>query len=264
MTMLTSKMRVYELSKQKNIRDLGGLKGANGKTIKFGRLFRGGSLNKVSEEDVPILESLHLTDIVDFRSKDEFTYRPDYRLEGVKYHNFTTFEHEHKKEDIAHDDGNLLWFMNQGDTGFKHLVRTYKELVDNEEGQQAFSNLFKIIMSDNKRVIYFHCSQGKDRVGVAAYLIESALGVDEDTKIEDYLLSNVAMEKRRDRLIEAVKDRPFYNEQYKQDLLEVFSAKIEYLEETIKIINSKYGGVISYLENILKVDITKLREMYLE
>ena len=257
-------MRVYELSKQKNIRDLGGLKGYDGKTIKYGRLFRGGSLDRVTSEDVKILETLHITDIVDFRSKDEFIYRPDYYFQDVKYHNFTTFEHEHKKEDIAHDDGNLLWFMNQGDTGFKHLVRTYKELVDTEEGQQAFANLFKVIMKDDKRVVYFHCSQGKDRVGVAAYLLESALGVDEDTIIKDYLFSNVAMEKRRDALLEGVKDRPFYNEQYKKDLLEVFSAKIEYLEEAIDTINSKYGGVISYLKNVLKVDIDKLRQMYLE
>ena len=257
-------MRVYELSKQKNIRDLGGLKGYEGKTIKYGRLFRGGALDKVSREDVEILESLKLTDIVDFRSKDEFVYRPDYYFNGVRYHNFTTFEHEHKKEDIAHDDGNLLWFMNQGDTGFMHLVRTYKELVDTDEGQKAFANLFKVILNEDNPVTYFHCSQGKDRVGVAAYLIESALGVSEEDKVEDYLLSNVAMEKRRGILIEGVKGRPFYNEQYKKDLIEVFSAKIEYLEEAINIINSKYGGVISYLENVLKVDLKKLRDMYLE
>ena len=119
-------------------------------------------------------------------------------------------------------------------------------------------------MSSNEPVTYFHCSQGKDRVGVAAYLIESALGVSEEDKIKDYLLSNVAMDKRKDRLIETVKNRPFYNEQYKQDLLEVFSARIEYLEEAINTINSKYGGIISYLENVLKVDIKNLREMYLE
>lgn len=257
-------MRVYELSNQKNIRDLGGLKGFKGKTIKFGRLFRGGVLNKVSDKDVEIINSLHLTDIIDFRSHDEFVYRPDHIFDGVRYHNFTTFEHEHKKEDIAHDDGNLLWFMNKGDTGFNHLSRTYRDLIESEEGQEAFRNLFKVIMADGNPVTYFHCSQGKDRVGVAAYLIESALGVDEDTKVEDYLLSNVAMEKRRDRLIESVKDRPFYNEQYKQNLIEVFSAKIEYLEQAIKTINSKYGGVMSYLKNTLKVNVDKLREMYLE
>ena len=117
--------------------------------------------------------------------------------------------------------------------------------------------------ADNN-VVYYHCSQGKDRVGVASYLIESALGVSEEDKVEDYLLSNVAMEKRRDRLIESVKNRPFYNEQYKKDLLEVFSAKIEYLEKAIETINSKYGGPIPYLENVLKVDVNKFREMFLE
>ena len=86
----------------------------------------------------------------------------------------------------------------------------------------------------------------------------------EEAKTEDYLLSNVAMEKRRDILIEGVKDRPFFNEQYKKDLIEVFSAKIEYLEEAINTINSKYGGVISYLENVLNVDIKKIRSMYLQ
>lgn len=257
-------MKIIELSKQKNIRDLGGLVGHNGKTIKYGRLFRGGAIDKVNDEDIKILKSMHLTDVVDFRSKDEFVHHPDYRFEGVKYYNFTTFEHEHKKEDIVHDDGNLLWFMNRGDTGFKHLIRTYKELVDTDEGQKAFANLFKVIMSGDDKVVYYHCSQGKDRVGVASYLIESALGVSEEDKIKDYLLSNVAMEKRRDALIEGVKNRPFYNEQYKKDLLEVFSARIEYLQEAIDLINSKYNGVESYLKNILKVDIDKFREMFLE
>ena len=140
-------MRIYELSKQKNIRDLGGLVGFEGKTIKFGRLFRGGALNKVTDEDVEILKTLNITDFVDFRSKDEFAHHPDFFFPNARYHNFTTFEHEHKKEDVVHDDGNLLWFMNQGDTGFKHLIRTYRELVDTKEGQTAFSNLFKVCLS---------------------------------------------------------------------------------------------------------------------
>ena len=256
-------MKVYELSKQKNIRDLGGLVGHEGRTIKYGRLFRGGALNKVSEEDVEVLNSLKITDIVDFRSKDEFFHKPDHLLDGVTYHNFTTFEHEMKKEHIEHDDGNLLWFVDKGVTGFEHLRRTYIELVDTEEGQEAYRNLFKVLMADDKRVVYFHCSQGKDRVGIAAYLIESALGVSLDVIKEDYLLSNVAMEKRRDALVEGVKNKPFYNDQYHKDLLEVFSAKLEYLEEAIDLINNKYGGVISYLENILQVDIPKFRELYL-
>lgn len=264
MTTLISNLKIYELSHQKNIRDLGGLKGADGKTIKYGRIYRGGALNKVNEEDVKVLESFHLTDIIDFRSKIEFLHHPDHKFENVRYHNFTTFDHEMKNEEARHDDGNLLWFMNNGDTGFMHLSRTYRELVDTEEGQAAYRNLFKVLMSEGKPVVYFHCSQGKDRVGIGAFLIEAALGVDMETMKEDYLLSNVAMEKRRGALIDMVKDLPFFNEQYEKDLVEVFSAKLEYLNEAINLLNAKYGGVLPYIENVLNVDIKKFRELYLE
>ena len=256
-------MKQYELSHQKNIRDLGGLVGDNGRTIKYGLLYRGGSLHKMTPEDIEVVKSFHLTDVIDFRSKEEFATRPDIRIPGVNYHNFTTFEHELKTEHREHDDGNLLWFMDRGTTGHEHLVRTYKELVDTEEGQEAYRNLFKIIMKKGS-VTYFHCSQGKDRVGVAAYLIEAGLGVSMDQIIDDYLLSNVAMDKRIGILVEGVKDKSFYNDEYHQSLLEVFSAKMAYLQEAIDIIDEKYGGVISYLNNVLQVDIKKFREMYLE
>ena len=36
------------------------------------------------------------------------------------------------------------------------------------------------------------------------------------------------------------------------------------VDEAIGIINSKYGGIDSYLKNILEVDVDKLREIYLE
>lgn len=256
-------MKCYELSHQKNIRDLGGLVGFNNRLIKEGRLYRGGYFGKVNDEDVSILESLHLTDVIDFRSSDEFNTRPDYRLKGVKYHNFTTFEHEMKKEDKKYEDGNLLWFVDKGVSGKEHLTKTYKELIDTVEGQEAYRNMFNLLLQDDKRVVYFHCSQGKDRAGLAAFFIEMALGVLLDKAKEDYLLSNVAMEKKVDTLINSVKDKPFYNKEYHQSLLDVFSAKIEYLEEAIDVINKKYAGIENYLRNILNVDIEKFRKYYL-
>ena len=73
-------MREIELTFQKNIRDLGGLFGFNEKKVKKGLLYRGGFFDKISEEDAVILESLNLTDIVDFSSEAEFFCRPDFRL----------------------------------------------------------------------------------------------------------------------------------------------------------------------------------------
>ena len=256
-------MRCYELSKQKNIRDLGGLIGQDSKTIKFGRLFRGGAIYKMNEEDEVILKSLHITDIIDFRSKEEFINHPEIQLEGVTYHNLPTFKEKKKSETDRMEDGNLLWFIDEGNDGYNHLKRTYADLIDTKEGQNAYRNFFKLLMQEDK-VFYFHCSQGKDRAGLAAYLIESALGVSMIDIEQDYLLSNIAMEKRLDALVEMVKDKPFYNPMYHQSLLDVFSAKKEYLYEAIDLLNDKYGGVINYLENVLNVDIKAFQKLYLE
>ena len=217
----------------------------------------------MNQEDEIILKSLHITDIIDFRSKEEFLNHPEIQLEGVTYHNLPTFKEKKKSETDRMEDGNLLWFIDEGNDGYNHLKRTYADLIDTKEGQNAYRNFFKLLMQEDK-VFYFHCSQGKDRAGIAAYLIESALGVSSIDIEQDYLLSNIAMEKRLDTLVEMVKDKPFYNPMYHQSLLDVFSAKKEYLYEAIDLLNNKYGGVISYLENVLNVDIKAFQKLYLE
>lgn len=256
-------MKTYALSKQKNIRDLGGLKGYHHKKIKYGHIFRGGVLNKVNEEDVKIIDSFHLTDIVDFRAEREFIERPDYRFDGVSYHNFMAIKDSPHLVAKLKEDGNLLWFVSEDDTGFNHLRKQYISLVSDEFSLNAYRKFFKLLQEDNK-VIYFHCSQGKDRAGLAAFFIEMALGVSMDDAIDDYLLTNVAMDEKIDRLIKQVEDKPFYNKEYEKSLRAVFSAKMEYLNAAIDTINEKYGNMDNFLRNILYIDIERLRELYLE
>ena len=259
-------MKQYQLNHQKNIRDLGGLFGYQGRHIKYGKLFRGGALLKVKEEDIPIIESFHLTDIVDFRTSVEFEFRPDYQIKGVKYHNISALRenNDEKKEVQSYEDGNLLWFVKEGDTGFEHIRRTYEEFATSKEGIKAYKEFFKVLLSSNDRVVYFHCSQGKDRAGFAAFLIETALGVSEEDIMDDYLLSNIAMKSRLQNLINSVKDKPFYNEQYHQSLIDVFSVRKEYLEAVINKMDELYGGTLNFIKDVLEVDIDKLRDIYLE
>lgn len=263
MIFLFYKMKTYELSFQKNIRDIGGLKTADGHHIKYGRLFRGGALIHLNKEDIEIINSWRLTDIVDFRSEEEFLERSDYPFKDIKVHNIPVLKKEKSKKEMKGDDGNLLWFIDAGNSGFNHLQKTYGEFVTTKEGRSAFKKFFEIILQDNK-VTYFHCSQGKDRTGFAAYLIEIALGVSNEAAIEDYLLSNVAMKKRTENLLKSVVDKPFFNESYRQSLYDVFSAKLEYLQDAIDKMNSLYGGTINFMKEALGVDIDKLKELYLE
>ena len=257
-------MRVIELSYQKNIRDLGGMVGFNNLKIKESRLIRGGYLGHLSTEDVEILNSLHITDVIDFRSEKEFTNRHDYVLDGVTYHNYPCINEKIKDKDQENADGNLLWFVDQRDGGFQHMSNIYREFVTENMSVTAYKNFFKLLLSKDDATFYFHCSQGKDRAGMAAYFLEIALGVSEEDALEDYLFTNVAMNIRIDHLLAQVKDKDFFDEEYERSMYAVFLAKEEYINATINAAKELYGSVLGYIKNALEVDIDKLRKMYLE
>lgn len=257
-------MRKIDLSYQKNVRDLGGLVGFNGKKVKEGRIYRGGFLGRVSNKDVEIVNSFHLTDIIDFRGSVEFERRPDYQFEGATYHNFPSMKEDVKAEKSKTEDSNLLWFLGDNTDGFAHMYNLYPELLLDEAGINAYRKFFELLVSKNNGVFYFHCSQGKDRAGLAAYLLEIALGVSKEEARKDYLLTNEAMEIKIKSLKAMLRNEPFYNKTYEKALEEVFTAKEEYLDHALEAANSKYGSIENYIKDELKVDIDKLRALYLE
>ena len=257
-------MRKVILTYQKNIRDLGGLVGYQGKKVKEGRIYRGGFLGRVSIEDIPIVDSLHLTDIIDFRGHGEFVDRPDYRFDGVNFHNFPMMKEDVKKSESKTEDSNLLWFLGDQTDGFKHMYNLYPRLLVDSVGIKALRKFFELLLSKDNGVFYFHCSQGKDRAGLAAYLLEAALGVSEQDCHDDYFATNEAMEIRVKHYIEDLHCEPFYNETYEKALKAVFYAKAEYLDHALEVVKEKYGSIENYLVNELKVDIEKLRALYLE
>ena len=260
-------MRKIELDYQKNVRDIGGLTGFNRKKVKEGRIFRGGFLGHVSRKDIAKIKSLNLTDIVDFRSPAEFTDRPDHKFKGVTYHNFPVLDDSMDndlKGSNEFDDSNLLWFLGGSTDGYGHMCRIYKESLTTKAGTKAYKEFFKVLLKDDKRVVYFHCSQGKDRAGVAAYLLEIALGVSHEDALDDYLLTNEAMIPRLENMKKQVKNRPFFNEEYSKAMDEVFAVEVDYLNSAVKEANHKYGSIMNYIKDILKVDVEKLRKIYLE
>ena len=258
-------MKKIELSYQKNVRDLGGYVGFNGKKVKEGRLYRGGFLGRVSNDDIKTINALKLTDIVDFRSEVEYVSRPDYQFLGVKYHNFPTFvNNEELKKRNDYDDSNLLWFLGDSTDGVKHMVDIYIESLLTKTGIEAYKNFFKVLLSDNHRVTYYHCSQGKDRAGIGSYLILRALGVSEEDAFKDYLDSNEAMKIKIKQLKAMLRNKPFYNKEYEKALEQVFTADRFYLESALNELKAKYGDIENYLTNVLEVDLDRFRELYLE
>lgn len=68
----------------------------------------------------------------------------------------------------------------------------------------AYRRLFELLLRNDGN-LYFHCTAGKDRTGVAGFLIMMALGMDEKDAVNEYLLSNQYLKldpEKRKRLIE--------------------------------------------------------------
>ena len=110
-------MKVYELSFQKNIRDIGGMVTTDGHHIKYGRLIRGSVSTKLDENDEQIVKGLNITDIIDFRSPDEFEFYPDFHLDGVRMHNLPVLSKK-TNEEVLHPNIKEMVYVSNHLSGY--------------------------------------------------------------------------------------------------------------------------------------------------
>ena len=257
-------MENMKLESTHNTRDLSLLVTKEGYKIKPNKLIRSGSLIRLTENDIKILNDLNLKVVVDFRSEKEFVHKPDIKIDNVEYINLPALPKNNLPEDKnPHGDSNLLQLVDKKTGGKKFLLNTYKNLFITEEGLSAYKGFFNVILKGSDGAILWHCSQGKDRAGMAAFLLEYALGLSMDDMIEDYLYTNIAMEKVIDRLTPVVLKQSNNNHALLPHLRDVFTAQMDYLNAAIETIKVTYGSIENYLINTLNVDIEKLKENYL-
>lgn len=256
-------MKIIELESTFNTRDLSSFKTIDGRSIKENRLIRSGHLHTISDNDVETLKKHNVKIIIDFRSEHEFVNRADRRIEGVTYLNFPALPKKELASKGSNSDSNLLDLVSEDKGGKKMLLNTYKNLFLTSEGIEAYKNFFKVVTENKEGAILWHCSQGKDRAGMAAYLLEYALGLSEADRIDDYLYTNKAMEKVIARLTPAVLKQSNNNHSLLPHLRDVFTAQMDYLNAAIETINETYGSIDNYLLNTLNVDINRLKENYL-
>ncbi|MCQ3035004.1 MAG: tyrosine-protein phosphatase [Bacilli bacterium] len=254
-------MKVLDYDLIYNGRDIGGMKTADGRTIKYGRLFRSGELYPHSKIDEETLSSLHLTDVVDFRESASLEFKPDYIMDGVNYHNFPPVNFPASKQGI---DDDLMKKVKSVGGGHAFMLYLYKTMFSTKMAIDAYTNFFKVLVESEDKVVLWHCAQGKDRAGMASFFLEYALGVSFEDCVTDYLYSKVAMDKYQAKVL------PDVEAYYKDDteavnvFKEAYTVKREFLNEAIKYIDDTFGGLDKFLKDIIKVDIDKLRKIYLD
>ena len=228
-----------------NFRDLGGIKTKDGRFVRWGKIFRSDDLHKLTEDDLNYLASIPLKSIVDFRGEEEQKFAPD-KLPVSVVNEFK----------LPIDPGNVISLMELTDLDSTQMdsimMRMNILFVTDKDFIGYYKEFFKLLQQEKNLPLLFHCSAGKDRTGMGAALILYALGVDEQTIMEDYLASNVYLS---DKYAKEIAMNP--------NLKSVLSVKKEFLQAGLDHIKTTHGSVEKFLETTLEVDIPAFRKQFL-
>ena len=255
-----------------NARDLGGYKTTDGRIVKTGLLIRSGRLSNASKEDIHILKDLyHLNAVVDFRIIRERIDSPDVKIDGVTYYTLPLVDDKspmvggvHKRS--ANNQNPLSYFIEVIKQGHGKSDM-YVKLFKSERFQKGMTSFFQILLNnDGEHSILWHCAAGKDRAGSAAALTLLALGVDKETVLTDFDLSNIAynewIQKRLTQVSRITRDPEILTV-----VRSLSGVNADYMQNAIDATILDYGSIENYLEvcmNVTKEDIAKLQDMYLE
>lgn len=270
--------RIVPIAGMYNVRDLGGYSGYEGKHIAWGKLYRGDNLCNMKETGKPYLKALQLRSIVDFRGPSEceqypnnindpntkeYHYVPDGQIAafaGSLQNNEKLHSHEAQivvaREMVKTDP----------DYASKAMIAQQIEFVQNPASQEAYANMLKLMAKADSAPLFFHCKGGKDRTGYGAMLLLSLLGVDEETILYDYLLTNRAREKKNQRYLQNFRNMAQGDETVAQYLFSIFDTRGAYLQAAIDEIKKNYGTIENYVVKQLHIsqeDIESLRKLYL-
>jgi protein-tyrosine phosphatase len=230
-------------------------------------LYRSSYLYKLSEADAELLQdSIGLSTVVDLRSPSELAEKKDTLPEDVKYIHLPPLDDKQNPSvNRKNRLGILKGIMAKEGGAKKHLSDIYRVMITQEASLDAFRQLISLLTEEENSAVLWHCTQGKDRTGIATAVVLMSLGVDRDEIMRDYMKTNRSCFFKNFWIFIGVSIVTFnVCTAYSLDLL--LSARRFFLEAAFDEIDTVYGGTEGFLKNGIGLtdgDISKLRSIYL-
>jgi len=225
----------------RNVRDVGGLPTADGRTIRSGVLIRSDSLQYLTPEGVEAVRRSEVRRILDLRSDREvadaptpFTGTPI----AVRQLLVDPADPEHGQPTIVEA---CTWMLDRRPALFAAAV---KAIADEPEG-----------------AVVVHCHGGKDRTGMVVALALSIADVPRDEIIADYYLTQSRLAAW---LEEQLADEP--DAAKHPEMIEFRDTRAESLVAILQHVDDVYGGPEAYLRHggLTTEDLTRLRHRLVE
>ena len=168
-----------------NIRDIGGFNTSSGKVVKQGLIYRSAKMN---ESDVSKVKNTITKNGINVMI-NELGIKTDIDLRKTEL-----------KDDGTNEIGGLtesplgkgVNYVNcpmyyEGSAVIAHTSKA-KDTFNKE----SIKKMFDVLGDRNNYPLVFHCTQGKDRTGALAYLMETVLGMEQNDIYHDYLFTNLS------------------------------------------------------------------------
>lgn len=256
-----------------NARELGGYISEDGRKVKRGVLLRTGALSGMTEADrTCLMEQYHLTDVIDFRTSFECAAAPDPVMDPVAYHPIRILDEQGSQTAgmaaAATGEGfpleKLVEYIKSGKV---HPEDMYVDIVQSAASKEGYRKFFECLLEHKEGALLWHCSAGKDRTGLGAAFLLTILGVNRQTVLEDYSLTNVYFQDILKKM--EIQLASFGLTEAEMEVMRAVAGGVNpaYLEKALDTIEEQYGSLEWYLEKELGITEEKrlkLQEMYLE
>jgi protein-tyrosine phosphatase len=231
-----------------NLRDLGGYAASDGHRVRWQLVYRADGLHRIPARSPSLVAELGWRTVIDLRTISEVE-AGGFRGDGAEVVNLPMLRRTWGIPTEPVTDP------------VEFLASHYLEMLD--QGATAISTAFAILGSPVRLPAVFHCSAGKDRTGVLAALLLSALGVPDEAVAADYHLSAGAIE----QLLAWLKaSRPDLAEEMLHQPRALLGSPPEAMFAFLARLRHRFGSVGGYLGGIGvgQTEISRLRQVLLE
>jgi protein-tyrosine phosphatase len=240
-----------------NARDLGGHRTSTGAVVRHGVLFRADAPANATDADLTVLRGLGIVRVIDLRGAYE-----------VEAFGIGTWDVPRIHLPIADTSRGILAQLAEAvrvnhadaDAVRRMMTDSYRHFVSDRMAREQFAAAARLLTAPDGVPALFHCTAGKDRTGWLAAITLTALGVDHQTVVADYMMTNSCFTTGRgaagrQKLLESL--RTFVDDV--QLLLPVLNADPSYLAAAFSEAQRIYGTFDAFLRDGLQLDVARLR-----
>ncbi len=260
-----AQQRLLALEGGRNFRDVGGYPAADGRQVRWGALYRSGTLYALTERDYALLSERTIAVVADLRSVEEQASEPTRWQAGE----VEILSWSYSQREALQQMGKYFSRENLSADDIEELtLEMYRRMPEQQAAH--YSAVFDQL-ADNRVPLLLHCSGGKDRTGLGIALVLTALGVPRDIILEDYALSaryqEIPVLEGEDSKAGADGAHAALAALGPEVLAPLLDSRPEYLENAFAAIEEQHGSVMNYIRGELQVseeELARLQQNLLE